>query len=58
MMYWYEKILIYKKVLNSGLMLVKVYIENIDFVIMLYLIERILIVYVNYECWCILFFFL
>lgn len=58
MMYWYEKFLIYKKVLNSGLMLVKVYIENIDFVIMLYLIERILIVYVNYECWCILFFFL
>lgn len=46
----HEKILIYKKVSNSGPMPAKVQIENIDFVIMSYLIERILIAYVNYEC--------
>lgn len=43
-----------KKYQKAGQCAAKVQIENTDFVIMSYLIERILIAYVNYECWRIL----
>lgn len=39
-----------KKYQIAGQCAAKVQIENTDFVIMSYLIERILIAYVNYEC--------
>lgn len=39
-----------KKYQKAGQCAAEVQIENTDFVIMSYLIERILIAYVNYEC--------